>query len=155
MNRFRVTPLPQTVADHIRATMKDNFGHELTKVKLASRALCRFCLHDGNPDVQKHILFSYMPVEQDKNPYAEVGPVYIHDTCDQYKNTSVFPPDLKKRQYLTVRGYDAEQMLVAGVMSEGAAVEDAIDKLFDNKIIQYLHIGDATTGCYFLKVERP
>lgn len=51
--------------------------------------------------------------------------------------------------------YDAEQILVAGVMSEGAAVEEAIDRLFDNKIVKYLHIGDATTGCYFVKVERP
>jgi hypothetical protein len=71
-----------------------------------------------------------------------------------HTRTPVFPPDLKKRKYLTVRGYSSDQILLAGDMSEGVFVEESIDRLFENSSIRYLHIGDATTGCYFPKVER-
>ena len=154
MNQFKVVPMPEAVAERIRTTLQDDFGHQLQEVKLKSRALCRLCLQDGDMNVQKHILFSYMPVERNTNPYAEVGPVYVHDSCKEYSEKDVIPPDLKKRKYLTVRGYNTGQWLVAGVMCEGEKVEECIRRMFENTDVQYLHISDAMTGCFFVKVAR-
>jgi len=95
-----------------------------------------------------------MPFEKSLTPYAEVGPVFVHEDCQQYHGTSVFPPDLLTRKYLMVRGYSNEQRLIAGDLSEGHAVEKSIDQLFTNPAIDFIHINDGKTGCYFLRVER-
>ena len=153
MKKFQIIPLSKEYAEKIRNSMVDDYGHPLKAVTLKSRALCRYCLSDGVPGMQ-HILLSYRPVAEDKNPYTESGPVFIHDHCEQYKEVHAFPPDLKTRKYLTIRGYDINQWMVAGIMSPGEEAEATIEKLFKNPEVEYVHVGDASTGCYFLKVVR-
>lgn len=153
MKKFKIIPLSKEYAEKIRNAMVDDYGHPLKAVTLKSRALCRYCLSDGVP-AMPHILFSYQPVAEDKNPYTETGPVFIHDHCEQYKEVHVFPPDLKTRKYLTIRGYDINQWMVAGIMSPGEEAEITIEKLFKNPEVEYVHVGDASTGCYFLKMVR-
>lgn len=153
MKNFKVIPLATEVAQKIRTSTEDDYGHELKHTTPTGRALCRLCLGDGGPD-QKHILFSFMPFDENKNPYSEVGPVYVHDKCEQYEDSNVFPPDLKKRKYLQVRGYDVGQRLIAADLSEGKDVEGTVDKLFEDLEVEYLHIRDGLTGCYFMKIER-
>ena len=153
MSKFKIIPLSTAYANRIRSTMQDEYGHLLFRQHITGRALCRHCLSDGNKE-QQQILFSYMPFEKSLTPYAEVGPVFIHEDCQQYHDTSVFPPDLLTRKYLMVRGYSNEQRLIAGDLSEGHAVEKSIDQLFTNPAIDFIHINDGKTGCYFLRVER-
>lgn len=153
MKKFKIIPLTTSVAEKIRTTMQDDHGHSLIAKTINGRGLCRLCLADGAPP-QQHILFSYMPVQEDKNPYTEVGPVYIHDQCEQYRDVYALPPAMSSRKYLTVRGYDEGQFMVGGKMAEGERLEDAIDTLFNNPSIEYIHVSDASTGCYFFKVVR-
>ena len=152
MSRFKIIPITKEYAKKIRSCMRDDFGHELHTVSVTGRALCRFCLADGGPE-HKHILFSYMPVEN-INPYVESGPVYIHEECEQYVDVYTLPHDLTTRKYLTVRGYSAEQNLIKGYMAEGENVVETIHKLFENAAIESIHINDASSGCYFLKIVR-
>ena len=153
MKKFKIIPLTKEYSEKIRNNMVDDYGHPLKAVTLKNRALCRYCLSDGVLGMQ-HILFSYRPVADDKNPYTESGPVFIHDHCDQYNEVHVFPPDIKTRQYLTIRGYDINQWMVKGIMSSGEEAETTIEKLLENPDVEYVHVNDASSGCYFLKIER-
>jgi hypothetical protein len=153
MKKFEMIPLTKEYAEKIRTAMVDDHGHPLKAITLKSRALCRYCLSDGLPGMQ-HILFSYRPMADDKNPYTETGPVFIHDHCEQYKDIHVFPPAIKTRKHLTIRSYDSNQWLLSGIMSSGEEAESAIEKLFENPGTAYVHVGDASTGCFFLEVVR-
>lgn len=133
--------------------MTDDYGHLVKAITLKSRALCRYCLSDGAPGMQ-HILFSYRPMTEDKNPYTESGPVFIHDHCEQYNDVHIFPPAVKTRKYLTIRSYDNNHWMIAGIMSPGEEAEATIEKLFENPGAKYVHVGDASTGCYFMEVVR-
>ena len=152
MSKFKIIPITKEYAEKIRSSMKDDFGHELDTASLTGRALCRFCLTDGGPE-QKHILFSYLPVKN-ITPYAEVGPVYIHDECDQYIDVYTVPHDLTTRKFLTIRGYSAGQNLIKGYMAKGNEIVETINKLFENAEVESIHINDASSGCYFLKIVR-
>ena len=152
MSKFKIIPISKAYAEKIRSGMKDDFGHELHSTKLSGRALCRFCLADGGPE-HKHILFSYLPVEN-TNPYAEVGPVFIHENCEQYQDVYSVPHDLTTRRYLTVRGYSAEHNLIKGYMTSGNDIVETIHKLFRHAEVESIHINDASSGCYFLKLAR-
>jgi hypothetical protein len=153
MKKFRFIPLTKEYSEKIRSTMADDYGHTLKAITLKSRALCRYCLSDGVPGMQ-HILFSYKPMQEDKNPYTETGPVFIHDHCEQYTDVYVFPPAIKTRKYLTIRSYDSNQWMIDGIMSPGEEAEATIEKLFENPAAKYVHVGDASSGCYFMEVVR-
>jgi len=153
MKKLRIIPLTKEYAQKIRSTLVDDYGHTLQPIILKSRALCRYCLSDGVPGMQ-HILFSYQPMAEDKNPYTETGPVFIHDHCEQYTDAYMFPPDIKTRKYLTIRSYDSNQWMIAGIMSPGEEAETIIEKLFENPAAEFVHVGDAGTGCYFMEVKR-
>ena len=152
MSKFKIIPITKEYAQKIRSSMKDDFGHKLHTASLSGRALCRFCLADGGAE-QKHILFSYLPVKN-INPYAEVGPVYIHDNCEQYLEVYGVPHDLTTRKFLTIRGYSAGQNLIKGYMAKGNEIVETIDKLFENAEVESIHINDASSGCFFLKIVR-
>lgn len=155
MKKFKIVPISKEVVQKITSLLADDFGHKLSPVKLKSRALCRHSLSDGDINSnQEHILFSYMPV-YDLNPYSEVGPVYIIKGSAEYLDIYVFPPDLKKREFLTVRGYTKEQILTSGQMSKGEAIENVIELFFENELLDYILISDATSGCFFVKIARP
>jgi hypothetical protein len=152
MRKFKIIPIAKEYAEKIRSSMRDDFGHELHTASLSGRALCRFCLTDGGPE-QKHILFSYLPVEN-INPYAEIGPVFIHDECEQYIDVDTVPHDLATRKFLTIRGYSAGQNLIKGYMAKGNEIVETIERLFENAEVESIHINDASSGCYFLKIVR-
>ena len=150
---YKLFAIDPGVATRIRSTLKDSYGHNLKEIVLKHRALCRHCLSDGELS-SPQILFSYSPFAENKTPYAEVGPVFIHVDCAPYDEGQGFPSDLKTRAHLTVRGYDERQMLLAGEMCKGLDVEDCIARMFQKDGISTVHISDASTGCFFLKAVK-
>lgn len=156
MSDFKVIPVDADFADQIRSTMKDNHGHtlEVTRSPEDNNNPCRLCLRDTHKGGE-HILFSYSPFSENNNPYAEVGPVYIHRECvGPYKNIHTFPPDIKARPWLTVRGYDGENNLHTAELTRGADVEQAIQNVFEDSTVAYIHIRHGVVGCYLMRIER-
>ena len=150
---YRIIPIDKQVASQIRETLRDNYGHKLKEAVLSHRALCRYCLADGDLR-ETQILFSYSPFYENKTPYAEVGPVFIHAECKQYDSRNGFPQDLKTRNYLTVRGYSNDQLLISGEMCKGEGIEATIERMFQQSRVDYIHINDARSGCFFMKLLK-
>lgn len=152
--KFKVVPISNAIATKLKTAMKDDYGHSLTYTTPNKRMNpCRLCLNDTDPG-QKHILASYSPFVESDNPYVEVGPIYIHEACVQYSEVYNFPPDIKKRKYLQVRGYNNKNEMIEADLSEGNNVEGMITKIFENQNVEYIHIRHGQTGCYLLRVER-
>ncbi len=91
-------PIPDEIAALARETLRDGFGHQLHVER--NQAPCRSCLRISKaPGVL--ILLSYQPLP-DTNPYAEIGPIFIHAyACDPYRSRE-FPADFLERE-LVVR----------------------------------------------------
>ena len=152
--KFKVLPISRETVDRLKRTMNDGHGHTLTYTSPGRRMNpCRFCLADTDPG-QRHLLAAYSPFPANRNPYAEVGPIYVHEHCEAYSDLHVFPPDIKKRKYLQVRGYNDQDELIAADITEGAVVEDLIETIFGNSEVAYVHVRQGQTGCYLLRVER-
>lgn len=69
-----IEAIPTRIADEARRSMIDAFGHQLHITTV--QAPCRYCLRIS-PASEEMILMSYR-VLPDTNPYAEVGPIFIH-----------------------------------------------------------------------------
>lgn len=156
MTEFKVFPIPDVVAQRIRQTRVDDFGHELS-VSIATEndtGPCRSCLTVFRPG-QGRLLFSYAP-NQCEHPYNEIGPIYIHEQeCRPYSQYDAFPSELRSRRPLVLRFYEEDGSLIGGELVGERNVEDVIATAFGDEQVKYLHARTATVGCFIARIERP
>lgn len=60
MGDFRIVPLPAEVAQRIRATRRDDFGHVVVEQVATSYGPCRVSLRPFVPGHDRRLLFSYI-----------------------------------------------------------------------------------------------
>ena len=96
-------PIPDEIASEARRTLQDRFGHQLAVAR--NQGPCRSCLRISKAP-EDLILLSYQPLP-DTNPYAEIGPIFIHaHECTPYDSPD-FPADFIERE-LVVRFSDLD-----------------------------------------------
>ena len=156
MTEFKVFPIPDAVAQRIRQTRVDDFGHQLS-VSVATEndtGPCRSCLTVFRPG-EARLLFSYAP-NQCEHPYNEIGPIYIHEQeCRPYSQYDAFPSELRSRRPLVLRFYEEDGSLIGGELVGERNVEDVIATAFGDEQVKYLHARTATVGCFIARIERP
>ena len=59
-----------------------------------------------------------------------------------------------KHRLLSIRAYDSAAMMVGAEVVDGSELADAIQRLFGNESMSYLHIHNARPGCYNCTVVR-
>ena len=150
--RFSIAPIPSDIAARIRTTLVDDFGNQLVE-RPADPAPCRHCLRITTPG-EALIVFAYRPFTG-VGPYAEVGPVFVHaGACEAYAQQDTFPQDFRNRM-LTMRGYNAEGTIETAELSEAGNPESAIERLFSNERVSFIHVRNPAWGCYDFRIDRP
>lgn len=154
MSGYRYIAISQDTADRVRRTMKSpGYGHPAHREVATGYGPCRLCLRTFKIGSEERILFTLDPfygIEHLPLP----GPVFIHaEECVRYKESSEFPEDLRAHP-LTLNGYAKGRRLLAQVYVEDGDVEVALDRIFTNDEVDYVHTRDTQAGCYDLRVER-
>jgi hypothetical protein len=115
---------------------------------------CRHCL-DMIGQSERFLVLAWRPFPT-VQPYAEVGPIFLHaDDCARGGETAEVPAFLKSPRYI-VRGYGSDDRIVYGTGSivETAAIpEHAIGLLADPRVA-YAHVRSASNNCYHCRIER-
>lgn len=89
-------------------------------------------------------------------PYAEVGPIFVHAEAETPGGgTDELPEFLKSPRYI-VRGYDERDRIVygTGAIVATAEIPSAAERTFENQKVRYLHVRSATNNCYHCRIER-
>ena len=132
--------------------MKDDFGHALSVRRDSSRHQCRACLRLTEPE-EGCILLSYSPFTSDQ-PYAEVGPIFIHEReCRPYEDTREYPAEFP-REAVVLRAYNDRDEIEEAAFVGNRPVEEAIASLFENPHVSYLHARNSTYGCFMFRIDR-
>ena len=63
-------------------------------------------------------------------------------------------PEQLRSRLLSVRAFDARDMMKGAEVAPGTALESVIDQLFSTPDVAYLHIHNAKPGCYAARVDR-
>ena len=151
-NEVRISGIPTEVANRIRKQMRDDFGHELRIQIVDGAAPCRHCLRIAQAG-ERMILFSYRPFAEDRGPYSEIGPVFVHaDPCSRYSETSL-PPDYADRE-LVVRAYDAADTIAESVIVPARQAVAHASSFLQDPRVQYVHARHPAYGCYAFRIER-
>lgn len=151
---LRVRGIDTALADRIRATLADDFGNTLhVWTNDAPRSNpCRHCLRLTDPG-EDLILFALCPFDT-TGPYAEAGPVFVHaNPCEPYAAYDRFPPDFLERS-LTLRAYDAEGRIRDAEVAPPGGSGVALDRLFVDERVLFVHVRNPAWGCYDVRVDR-
>lgn len=154
MRGYRVVPVDQAVAQQVRDTLTaPGYGHPAHVEVARGYGPCRVCLHTFHEDTDTRILFTYDPFAG-REPFPLPGPIFIHERdCVPYAETSRFPDQLRFIP-LTFNAYGRDRRLLAQVRIGDGRVEDVVDRLFDDRRIDYIHVRNTEAGCFIAHLDR-
>ena len=158
MKKFKIVPLSKVYAAQIRATGKDEFGHDVVEQIATGSGPCRVSLKPFIKGVDKRILISHSPFTIN-NAFNQPGPVFINkEDVEEYTDIYRFPPEIKanKKSFpLSLIGYDNNQMMVFTQLVGNDDVDELIPRIFElYPEVEYLHARNAEACCYICKIER-
>lgn len=143
-------PIPLDVAERARRSRKDEFGH-VVDVYL-DRGPCRVCLRIPTT-LEELLLISYKPLA-DRNPYAEIGPIFIHaHDCVPYDSPDAFPDDFVDRE-LVIRAYDAHGRIFDATVAAPNEAERHAKQFLSNPAVEEVHVRHRSYTCFDFKIMR-
>jgi len=113
---------------------------------------CRISLTDAAPG-DSVILLNYEH-QRVATPFRSSHAIYVREGERTFDSIDEVPLQLRKR-VLSLRGFDSHGMLRSAELIEGTKVESAIDALFADASVAYIHAHFAKPGCYAALIERP
>ena len=113
---------------------------------------CRVSLRDAAAG-ERLLLFPYWhhPVD---SPYRSLGPIFVREGAVQAVLSPGTVPDYVTRRLISIRAYDADAMMIAAEVREGIEVGSALQTIFDDGSVAYVHLHNAKPGCYSCLATR-
>lgn len=112
---------------------------------------CRVSLDDARPG-ETLILVNYEH-QPAPTPFRASHAIFVREGVDAVATVDEMPPALRRR-LLSVRAFNADGMMVAADITEGADAGVLIGRLFEDPGIAYLHAHYAKWGCYAARIDR-
>ena len=113
---------------------------------------CRVSLEDAGIG-EELLLLPYLHQPAD-SPYRASGPIFVRRGAKQRRLPVGEVPGYVTRRLMSVRAYDAADMLVAASVCEGTAAAREIEAYFGRDDVTYIHLHNAKQGCFSCHVAR-
>jgi hypothetical protein len=112
---------------------------------------CRVSLTDAEPG-QEVVLVNFEHLAVD-NPYRSRYAIFVRDGEQTFDAVDQVPEQLRRRT-LSLRAWDAQDMMVSHDVVDGRQVEGSIERLLADPKTAYIHAHFAGPGCYAARIER-
>ena len=113
---------------------------------------CRISLEDA--DVGDELLLLPYLHQPAASPYRASGPIYVRRGVKRRQLRVGEVPNYVSSRLISVRAYDAEDMMVAASVCDGAAVAVEIEACLRRDDIAYIQLHNARRGCFSCEVVR-
>ena len=117
---------------------------------------CRHCLENvaaGAP----YLVLAYRPFPTPQ-PYAELGPIFLHaEACPAYVPSAGLPErEQRGSSGRILRGYGADDRIVygTGIVVSNEGIEAAAEAILERSDVAYVHMRSATNNCFTLRIDR-
>ena len=113
---------------------------------------CRVGLADADAGDELLLLpYQHQPAN---SPYRASGPIYVKVGARQRTMAVGEIPESVRRRQISLRAYDADDLIVNAEVCEGESVGAEIERLLADPLVRYLHLHNAKRGCYSCLVRR-
>jgi hypothetical protein len=113
---------------------------------------CRVSLVDA--EVGETVILLPFTHHDVSSPYRASGPIYVRSGARTASPAAGEIPVMFRHRLLSIRAYDRAAMMVGAEVVKGSEMEEAIQRLFGDESVSYLHIHNAQPGCYNCSVVR-
>lgn len=156
MNSIRYVSMPTEEAQAFWAGAPDANGQTLeVHVSDGDGVPCRHCLQQvakGEP----YLILAYRPFPE-AQPYAEVGPIFLHaKPCARNPETAELPAMFSRGEGRLLKGYNAENRIVYGTgqIVPPAEMNAAAARIFARDDVSYIHVRSGTNNCFSCRIDR-
>ena len=115
---------------------------------------CRHCLgliEDGDTK----LVLAYRPFEGTPHPYAEIGPIFLHQAqCARYDSPAL-PRWFAFLEPAIIRGYGADDWIryETGQVVPGRELGAACESILTDASVAYVHVR-SKFGCFQCRIDR-
>jgi hypothetical protein len=113
---------------------------------------CRVSLADA--EFGETVLLVQFTHHDVSSPYRASGPIFVREGATMANPGADEIPTMFRHRLLSIRGYNADAMMVSAEVVDGTDLEENIRRLFGDENVDYLHIHNARPGCYNCRVVR-
>lgn len=113
---------------------------------------CRISLEDA--EVGEEVLLLPYEHQAVASPYRASGPIFIRRNATQSTVPAGEVPSYVSLRQISVRAYDADDMMIAANVCKGVDVAEELDRQFNDSKVAYVHLHNAKPGCFSCKVVR-
>jgi len=113
---------------------------------------CRASLVDA--EVGEELLLLPYEHQPAPTPYRASGPIFLRRGARQRVLEPGHVPLYVRLRLISVRAYDLSDMIVGAEVCEGERVALAIERLFVDPGVRYIHLHNAKRGCFSCLVNR-
>ncbi len=113
---------------------------------------CRVSLEDAEVGERVFLLnYTYQPNE---TPYKASHAIFVREyATDSWPCVNYVPESLSSR-LLSLRGFDANHMMIEADIAQGAEVQLLLERFFANAAVAYVQLHFARRGCYAAVAHR-
>lgn len=149
--KYSVHPIPQSIADQVRSTMRSpGYGHPAHREVARGTGPCRSCLRPFRVGEDERILFTYQPFDDLGLPSP--GPVFIHaESCQRHEGAAL-PSELEAIP-LVLEAFSADGRSLGRLALGKRDPETAMTELSLDTGAEYFHLRHAEAGCFIARVE--
>jgi hypothetical protein len=113
---------------------------------------CRISLEDAPVGAELLLLpYEHHPAE---SPYRASGPIFVRRGASRSELSPGEVPAYVTRRLISLRAYDAGAMMIEASVCDGPAVAAALDELFRDPAVSYVHLHNAKRGCFSCEATR-
>jgi hypothetical protein len=113
---------------------------------------CRVSLEDAPVGAQLLLLpYQHQPA---RSPYRASGPIFVRRGALRSDLAPGAVPAYVAQRLISLRAYDTDAMIIDASVCEGSAVADALDGMFADAAVAYVHLHNAKRGCYSCLASR-
>jgi hypothetical protein len=113
---------------------------------------CRVSLLDAEPG-ETLLLLNYEHLSV-ASPYRSRYAIYVREFANEAYVPANEIPDVLRRRLLSLRGFDKKGMLLDADVTDGRELEQLIQRMFENREVEYLHVHNAKPGCFAARIDR-
>lgn len=112
----------------------------------------RIEMRDLNPgEVAILINYEHLP---GGSPYRSSHAIFVREGATQAYEGINEVPEVIKTRLLSLRGFDANDMMIEADVIDGKDTESTIQAFFENPNVAYIHVHNAKRGCYSGRIDR-
>lgn len=87
-------------------------------------------------------------------PYRASHAIFVREGAERAYDRVDEVPEVFRTRPISLRAFDASDMMTDADLVDGCAVEAAIERLLRDRSVAYLHAHYAKRGCYAARIER-